>query len=116
MFMTRTSRPAGIPFIDWMFLKTCSAGSFSRPAIRARTAFMIRSFASWCGFTIGPEGRGAAVAAGWPGGAGAGVAATDGAAAGAGSGGGAVPHPRVITSIRTPVRLIVSSLIVAGDW
>src|SRR3954468_2909849 len=37
MFMMLTSRPAGTPLKILMFLKTLSAGSFSRPAMERRT-------------------------------------------------------------------------------
>src|SRR6266536_2640915 len=50
MFMIRTSRPAAVPFSDWMLRKTCSAGSFSRPAMRSAIAVATRSLNSWFGF------------------------------------------------------------------
>src|SRR5436190_11158766 len=50
MFMIRTSRPAAVPLSDWMLRKTCSAGSFSRPAIRSAIAVATRSLNSWFGF------------------------------------------------------------------
>src|SRR5439155_4589459 len=109
MFMIRTSRPAAVPLSDWLLRKTCTAGSFSRPAIRSAIAVATRSLNSWFGFWS-KAARGATGAATCASGA-TEVGVVAGAAeAAAVRGGGALPlHPSRSARPETRASLISAS-------